>query len=81
MATGGEVLTMLLPGGGWILTGNDYEGIEFIECDPITKEEFETGFTKFDVWNAKKEADAKIAKAALLNKLGITADEAALLLS
>ena len=39
MATGIEVLGMLLPDGGWIITGNDYEGIQFLECEPITKKQ------------------------------------------
>lgn len=29
MAKGGEVLSMLLPNGGWYISGNDYEGIQF----------------------------------------------------
>lgn len=80
MASGADVLGMLIPQGGWIITGEAYEGIEFIDCNPITKEQFEAGFAKFDTWKAaanKKRSDDKIA---LLDRLGITADEAALLI-
>jgi len=37
MAKGFEVLSMLIPNGGWVISGNEYEGIEFLECEPITK--------------------------------------------
>lgn len=81
MATSAEVLGMLIPGGGWIAVGSDYEGIEFINCEPITKAQFEAGFAQFDAWKAEQDAKAETDKAALLAKLGITADEAKLLLS
>ena len=81
MATGAEVLTMLIPTGGWVITGNNYEGIQFLECAPITKEQFETGFGEYDLLKAAQDTKLAAAKAALLERLGITADEAALLLS
>ena len=81
MAKGMEVLSMLIPTGGWILTGNDYEGIEFLDCEPITKAQFDAGFAQYDAWKAEQDAQAASDKAALLAKLGITADEAKLLLS
>ena len=81
MATGGEVMTMLMPQGGWAITGDDYEGIQFLECEPITKAQYEAGFAKFDAWKAQEDAKKAATKSALLTKLGITADEAALLLS
>jgi len=81
MAKGGEVLSMLIPNGGWYLSGNDYEGIQFLECEPITKAEYEAGFEQYDVWKAEQDAAKTAQKAALLDRLGITADEAKLLLS
>jgi len=81
MARGVQVLDMLIPQGGWIIVGNDYEGITFLECEPITKAQFEAGFAQFDAWKAEKDSKAAADKAALLAKLGITADEAKLLLS
>jgi len=80
MAKGFEVLTMLIPTGGWVITGNDYEGIQFIEATPITKAQFEAGFLEYDAWEAQQIAENKAKKSALLNKLGITAEEATLLL-
>ena len=80
MARADQVLTMLIPNGGWISTGDEYEAIEFLECEPITKAQFEAGFKKFDDWKAKQDAQAATDKAALLTKLGISAEEAALLL-
>jgi hypothetical protein len=80
MATGSNVLEMLIPEGGWVITGNDYEGIQFLECEPITKEQFKSGFDKYDAWKAEQDATKATDKEALLQRLGITAEEAALLL-
>ena len=80
MATSVEVLSMLLPDGGWVLTGDEFEGIQFIEATPITKKQFQDGFAKYDAWKAKQNAAKANAKAALLERLGITEDEAKLLL-
>ena len=81
MAKINEVLNLLIPNGGYIATGEDYEGIEFLECEPITKAQFGAGFAKYDAWKAEQDQTKAFAKAALLTKLGITAEEAALLLS
>jgi hypothetical protein len=80
MAKGHDVLQMLIPTGGWVIAGDDYETIQFLECDPITKEQFEAGFAVADAWRADQEAAKVAEKSALLAKLGITADEARLLL-
>ena len=80
MVTGSNVLEYLLPNGGWVITGNDYEGIQFLECQPITKAQFEAGFAQYDAWKAEQDATKATDKAALLARLGITADEAKLLL-
>jgi hypothetical protein len=81
MAESYQVLHMLIPNGGWVQSGDDFEGIEFIDCEPITKKEYTDGFAKYDAWKIKQDADKAKAKAALLVKLGITEDEAKLLLS
>jgi hypothetical protein len=78
MAQGYEVLSMLIPNGGWILNGNDYEGITFLECEPITKAQFEAGFAQYDAWKAEQDAQAAAAKSAAeakLAALGLTADD------
>jgi len=81
MAKGYEVLTMLIPSGGWVISGDSYEGIQFLECEPITKKQFTDGFAKYDAWKAEQDAVKANAKIALLERLGITEDEAKLLLS
>ena len=81
MAKSNEVLEMLIPSGGWTQVGDTYEGIEFLECEPITKKQFEDGFAQYDAWKAEQVAAQASAKAAILDRLGITADEAKLLLS
>ncbi len=73
-----EVLSMLIPQGGWHIVGTDYEGITFEDCEPITKEQFEAGFAEFDAWKAEQEADKATKKAAAeakLAALGLTADD------
>jgi hypothetical protein len=60
------------------LTGEKYEGIEFLECEPITKAEFEAGFAQVEAWKAEKQAAIQAAKdsaQAKLAALGLTADD------
>ena len=78
MATGADVLGLLLPTGGWYISGNDYEGIQFLDCDPITKAQFTAGFSKVDAWKAEQSAKAELDKAAAQAKLaalGLTAED------
>ena len=78
MATGSDVLTMLIPTGGWVITGNDWEGVEFIEATPITQAQFSAGFAQYDAWKAEQDAQAAADKAlatAKLEALGLTADD------
>ena len=79
MATGGQVLSMLIPEGGWYIFGDEYEGIKFTNCQPITKKQFEDGFAEYDIWKVEQDTIKATAKAALLQRLGITAEEALLL--
>lgn len=81
MAKSSDVLEMLIPTGGWVTRGDNFDDVEFIDCEPITKKEFEAGFAKYDAWKAQQDADKANAKLALLQRLGITEDEAKLLLS
>ena len=78
MATGADVLGMLIPTGGWAIRGDDFEGIQFIEATPITKAQFEAGFAQFDAWKAEQDAKAAADKAAAeakLAALGLTTDD------
>jgi len=78
MATGKEVLSMLLPNGGWVITADDYESIKFLECEPITKKQFEAGFSKYDAWKTAQDVDRATAKTtaqAKLEALGLTVED------
>jgi hypothetical protein len=75
MAKAHQVLEMLLPNGGWVIYGDTYEGAEFVECEPITKAQYEAGFAQYDAWKAEQDAAKAQAKAALLERLGLTQEE------
>lgn len=82
MAKGGEVLEMLIPTGGWVISGDDFDSIRYDDgVKPITKKQFEDGFAKVDAWKAQEEAARASKKAELLTRLGITQEEAFLLLA
>jgi len=78
MATGSDVLTMLLPQGGWIISGDDFNGITWVDDRPrCTKTQFEAGFAQYDAWKAEQDAEKAAAKAAAeakLEALGLSAD-------
>ena len=81
MANGGQVLSMLIPTGGFVIYGDDFDSIIYDEgVKPITKKQFEDGFFAYDAWKAQQDQAKAETKAALLDRLGITADEVALLL-
>jgi len=78
MAQSYEVLNMLIPNGGYVQVGEDFEGITFIEAKPITKAQFEAGFAQYDAWKAEQDTKAAADKAAAQAKLaalGLTADD------
>ena len=78
MATGVEILKMLIPNGGWVISGDDFDGIQFIDCEPITKKQFEDGFAQYDAWKAEQDAAkaaAKVQAEAKLVALGLDLDD------
>jgi hypothetical protein len=78
MAQIGEVLEFLIPKGGYYFVGEEYEGIKFLECQPITKEQFDAGFEQYDVWKAQQDEAiiaAKTSAEAKLTALGLTTDD------
>jgi hypothetical protein len=82
MAKASEVLEMLIPTGGWVISGDDFDSIRYDDgVKPITKKQFDDGFAQVDAWKAEKDGQKAAAKTELLTRLGITAEEAALLLS
>ena len=78
MAKSYEVLGMLIPNGGYVQTGETYEGIEFIDCEPITKKQYTDGFAQYDAWKAEQaeaKATAKATAEGKLAALGLTTDD------
>ena len=78
MATIQNVLGMLIPNGGYSASGDEYEGIEFLECEPITKAQFIAGFAQYDKWQADKDEKAaanKLTAQSKLAALGLTAED------
>ena len=77
-----DVLLMLIPQGGWHLIGDDFDDVNWIDAEAkITRAEFDAGVIAYDSYIAKTQATKATEKAALLARLGITAEEATLLLS
>jgi hypothetical protein len=78
MATGGDVLSMLCPEKEWVIYGDDYEAIQWIKGEPISKAEFEAGFSQYDAWKTEQDAQVlanKTLATAKLEALGLTADD------
>lgn len=76
-------LEVLRPGVGYSMTGDDYSTIQWSDAKVIapTLKEIADTIAKIKIdQESKAQADAN-AKAELLTRLGITADEAKLLLS
>ena len=77
---GVDVITYLRPDGGWVMRGNDFAGIDFIDCEPFTEKVFENAFATVKQIKEKAEADNAAAKAsaqAKLAALGLTEEEVA----
>lgn len=82
MAKGGDVLEMLIPTGGWVIVGDDFDSIRYDEgVSQITKKQFQDGFAAYDSWKSGKEAERKSRKDAILDRLGLTSEEASILFS
>ena len=84
MVKGYQVLTMLRPNGGWTIKEDDYDSIQWINCDPVFREEFIAGFNSYPQWKANKDAEelaAKESAQAKLQALGLTAEDIKALLS
>jgi len=75
-------LQSLAPKTEWTLSGNDYSELNWLSDGvPPTLEEIEAEVRLLPTKQKDAETELKKNKAALLTKLGITADEATLLLS
>ena len=77
-----KALNNLVPESKWSLLGDNYEDLIWLsDGTPPSIEQIEKEIKAIPAKEAKAKADAAAAKAALLTKLGITAEEAVLLLS
>jgi hypothetical protein len=77
---GKEVMEHLRPNGGWVIYGEDFDSIEYFNgCEPIAKKLFDDTLAEIENIVEAKQAAQSDAKAALLQRLGITADEAKLI--
>ena len=83
MAKSLDVLNMLCPNVEWTISNDDFDNIVWHNLDkaPITKKQFTDGFAQYDAWKVEQDATKAQAKAALLTQLGITEEQAKLLLS
>jgi hypothetical protein len=78
MATGGDVLAMICPEKEWVVYGDDYDSIQWIKGEPITKAQFEAGFAQYDAWKAEQDAQMAADRAGATSKLealGLTSDD------
>ena len=79
MANGSDVLAMLIPTGGWVIYGDDFDSIVYDEgVKPISKKEYTDGFTKVDAFKGeqdKAKAQAKAVAESKLAALGLTTDD------
>lgn len=76
-----EVLTIKYPNAEWSLNGDDYEGLTWLsETQKPTKAELDAHAVTIKQKKEIAKLEKETAKAALLERLGISADEAALLL-
>jgi hypothetical protein len=63
---------------------NDYDKIQWLECAPVSRTDFDAGFAQYDVWKAEQEEAKQAAKAAAeakLAALGLTPEDFKALLS
>lgn len=76
-----KALNSLVPGAEWELHGDDYSEIIWFKGEKPTLEQLESELKIIPIKEAAKLEDLKSEKDAILQKLGITEDEAKLLLS
>jgi hypothetical protein len=81
MTKASDVLSYLRPEGGWVIWGEDFDSIRYDEgVIPVTKTEFNKGVKDYESWKAKDNAEKQAARQAILDRIGLTADEVKILL-
>lgn len=79
---GADVLAYLIPTGGWTIKGDDFGSITYDKgVTPITKKQFEDGFSLAKTAKENEEKAKEIKRNAILARLGITEEEAIILLA
>ena len=77
-----KILNVKYAGSQWTLNGDNYEGLTWLSDTPKpTKKQLDDSWESVKAQLEQDIQDKKLAKAALLNRLGLTAEEAILLLS
>lgn len=75
------ILTRHYAGSEWTLNGDDYSGLTWLSDTPApTQEELDALWEPTLALIEQEKADKAAARQALLDRLGITADEARMLL-
>jgi hypothetical protein len=76
------ILTRHYAGSEWTLNGDDYSGLTWLSDTPApTQEELDALWEPTLALIEQEKADKAAARQALLDRLGITADEARMLLA
>lgn len=82
MIDGAEIMNYLLPGGGWSITETDFDSIIYDEgIAKVTKKDFDKAKSEIESIVEARKTKIVNDKTALLDRLGISAEEASLLLS
>ena len=81
MITTADAIQALRPGSEWTMSGDDIEGIIWHtpDVEPLTRAEVDAEIARLEQAAVDEAAAKAAARAALLERLGITEDEAALL--
>ena len=76
------ILTRHYAGSEWTLNGDEYSGLTWLSDTPMpTQEELDALWEPTLALIEQEKADKAAARQALLDRLGITADEARMLLA
>ena len=69
MATAREVMLFLRPNDSWVMRGEEYEGLEILNGEPLTKEEFLAAFDLVDAAKAQAHEEVKAKKKRIIKKI------------
>lgn len=77
-----EVISHLRPGVEWVMHNDSLDELSFLDVSvkPITKAEFDKGSKDYELQKSSEAAAKASAREEILNRIGLTAEEVALLL-